>query len=170
MTLGSIENARIIATARADRWARNRALPKGWKKIGQGGTRTAYLGPDGVVYKVQHDWDFDECNRDEVKAARRLKKNVFLQRQGVHIPETVGYRVKGKTIVAMEYIAGKPSRCNKASWDEKAKCSCRTFGTPRICFGVLYDMLDERGFNDCYSGNVLYTPDNKIWLIDLGYE
>lgn len=168
MTLGSTENAREALRLNRRSWIKSKDYPNGWKKLGSGGTRNAYLGPDGVVYKVQHN-SMDKCNVDEAAASRRLRDNKRLAAQGVFVPKARTWRVEGEHIIAMEYIDGKPSRCSMGSWNNE-KCNCRTFGTPRICFGVLYEMLEQWGFNDCFYSNVFHTPDNKIWLIDLGYE
>lgn len=62
----------------------NGLIPEGWTFVGSGGYRAAFLGPDGLVYKVDHDldgnameaaaWamlmrDYPECLNDKIRPA-----------------------------------------------------------------------------------------------------
>lgn len=46
-------------------WARH--LPIGWRYIGRGANRIAFLGPDGYVYKYPATLYGEECSRDEYR-------------------------------------------------------------------------------------------------------
>lgn len=62
----------------------NGRVPEGWTFVGSGGYRAAFRGPDGLVYKVDHDldgnameaaaWamlmrDYPECLNDKIRPA-----------------------------------------------------------------------------------------------------
>jgi len=59
--IGSLEDARLIYSRRK---SGRGAMPKGWKKVGEGVYRTAYLSPDGVVYKICNDKDQSNNDRE----------------------------------------------------------------------------------------------------------
>jgi hypothetical protein len=143
------------------------SAPEGWKYLGDGCTRTAYLSPGGVVYKVGES----HTNLQEARAARRLRNKKSLADQLVFIPKARNWRVgyecgSSQYVIAMEYINGKHTVC-RASYTE---CNCRTFGAPYMCYSLLMDWLSEQGLHDMFSGNVLHTADNKFYIIDLGCE
>jgi hypothetical protein len=52
MKIGNIEDAKLIYRRRRTGYG---PLPKGWKKLGMGAYRTAYLSPDDIVYKLCHN-------------------------------------------------------------------------------------------------------------------
>lgn len=57
--VGSMAEATQIFEGTGDRWEHN-VLPNGWAEIGDGSTRTAFLSPSGVVYKVCKTYYVDE--------------------------------------------------------------------------------------------------------------
>lgn len=142
--------------------------PEGWRYLGAGCTRTAYLSPGGVVYKVGES----HTNLREAEASRKFRKRKSLADQLVFVPKARNWAVMDEDsferqyVIAMEYIDGKHTVC-RASY---ASCNCRTFGAPYMCYSLLMDWLFEQGLHDMFSGNVLHTADNKFYIIDLGCE
>lgn len=167
MTIGNATDAQFIFNAMC---RGGRRAPKGWKHVGSGGTRSCFLSPDGVVYKIEglHS----NSNEREVKAAVRYRKNKQLAEQDVFIPETTGWNVKDgsltATVVAMEYIddGGVTVQCNAEYGDD---CNCRKWGTPRVCYGWLLNYISDVGLEDMFWGNVKAGKDGKFYVIDLGY-
>jgi hypothetical protein len=50
-TIGCMEYAEMAREIHSEGWRRN--IPNGWKELGSGCFRTAFLAPDGIVYKVE---------------------------------------------------------------------------------------------------------------------
>lgn len=157
--------------------------PKGWKEIGVGGYRYAYLGPDGVVYKVMHGTDDGiDINQLEVETARKLRRRKILWRYDIGIPEITGHRVRDadgywSTVNAMPYLpTEKVCACPSWHWHwyeesdvyDIKMCRCRRWGEARTCFGVQYRVMEqELGLLDIWDPNLSYY-DKLTWIIDLG--
>lgn len=61
--IGSLAEAQEIFDAVGDRWNIDydpSACPEGWTFLGSGGTRSVYLSPSGVAYKVCHTYEDDD--------------------------------------------------------------------------------------------------------------
>lgn len=71
-------------------------LPSGFKHLGTGGFRSAFLGPDGVVYKREWGCSY-EMNQAEAKTYEVCSLSVP---EGVRLAECYLY----DTVLAMEYI------------------------------------------------------------------
>lgn len=172
---GSAELAKKIFRAQAhDHIGHRGATEAGFKFLSSGGTREVYLGPDGVVYKVGDP----ECNLREAKATRRLRGNRKLLSYNIHIPRARTYRVDGDYhVVAMDYIKSVTQvKCKsyddyeyKTDWYEDA-CNCGGKGGVHVCFGKLHHFMDNFGIDDMFRGNIHYAPDNRFYIIDLGYQ
>ena len=65
VALGSIDNARIAENLAEEADFHN--LPEGWTFLGSGCYRTCYLGPDGIVYKVDSDEGEHSSNSVELR-------------------------------------------------------------------------------------------------------
>lgn len=69
--IGTLEEAQEIFDAVGDRWNldyRAENCPEGWTFLGSGGTRSVYLSPSGVAYKVCHNYEDEETpNYNEVE-------------------------------------------------------------------------------------------------------
>lgn len=68
--IGTLAEAQEIFEAVGDRWKIDYDpydVPEGWKYLGMGGTRSVYLSPSGVAYKVCHEYSDDEPNANEVE-------------------------------------------------------------------------------------------------------
>ncbi len=129
-----------------------RAYP-GWRYLGSGISRYAFLSPSGVVYKVAKADFYTSHNENEHKAATGVRKLLKLNvpsakrmRDYIAVPET---RIFASGVLAMEYLG-----------DEE-----QHDGGPAIkCFKHLGIGLDT------HPGNLRRTPDGKVAMIDLGHE
>lgn len=162
MNYGSHANAKQILEYYK---GKNRLIPSGWEFLGQGSTRNAYRGPDGIVYKLAHDSDND-WNEIEAEQARRFRGRKELTRLETVIPPTRLWWVGDDNVLAMGYAEGIRLAC-ASRIDEP--CDCRYWGERRICCQLLYDKLDAMGIPDMFYENVIY--DGRVWnIIDLGSE
>lgn len=108
--LGHIAEAKIVASLPLNEYGNveHGHLPKGWKKLGDGAYRSAYLSPSGVVYKRMHPWTSQKNNRDEYRR--------YLE----HRNAVKGFRLarcryfKSNMILAMEYVKDDRSDCWKS--------------------------------------------------------
>lgn len=83
--IGSEAEAREIFEAVGDRWNIDydpQACPEGWTFLGSGGTRSVYLSPSGVAYKVCHTYEDEEPNYNDIE-----HYNFELIRKHVKLPE-----------------------------------------------------------------------------------
>lgn len=113
--LGNEENARFIRDwyqeARGGErlpWRRWEDEPEGWTYLNHGVSRAAYLGPDGVVYKVQHYYGGDEnyyLGQSNSGEADTLRKH-FLTKlpRGCRLPRFTYYELDGRGVMVMEYF------------------------------------------------------------------
>lgn len=77
--------------------------PKGWTRLGSGCYRTAFLSPDGVVYKVQQNYAYSyQTNKGEVEVIRRY----WLRKlpRGCRFPRYQFFELDGKGVTAMERL------------------------------------------------------------------
>lgn len=146
-----------------------RRAPNGYRKIGEGCYRSAYLHrPTETIYKIGYDYS----NRCEAESAAELREQDFSNLSfDLHIPLTTLYPMSHDTsVVAMEFAKGaKPTHCmtQTYSYNREYDCSCKLPGG--MCFTDIHDEIESAtGICDIHSGNVLVTPDLTFWLIDLG--
>lgn len=156
VTVGSTQEARLIFRRRYD------ALPKGWKRLGNGAYRTAYLSPSNVVYKICHEnCDDHSWNVNEYKAYQRYRTSKAQLPQDWEVAETNMLTFRDDSgdvhIIAMEYIEGEhPEIDSNVDYDE------------------FFDNTDAstafRMLNlwDVHEGNFIVTPAGKKVIIDLG--
>lgn len=74
-------------------------LPEGWKYLGDGCYRAAFLSPEGVVYKVEHYEGSGQSNAGEAKRLERLHKKCKMP-QGTRLPRYTYYA--NSNVIAME--------------------------------------------------------------------
>lgn len=133
-----------------------RCAPADWKYLGQGCFRAAYVSPDGVVYKVQHDGCYGgQSNTSEYRKYNRLRIEHRMP-EGARFPVLSNWEVGGPdTVNAMEYV-GKT--LNVYSGDDYYKYSdCLRAVSRRL---RLWDM---------HHGNAAVDEVNKLIVpIDLG--
>lgn len=113
--LGNEENARFIRDwyveargGESNSWRRWEDEPEGWTYLNHGVSRAAYLGPDGVVYKVQHYYGRDASyylGQSNSGEAETLRKH-FLTKlpKGCRLPRFTYYELDGRGVMVMEYF------------------------------------------------------------------
>jgi hypothetical protein len=90
-------------------------LPDGWKALGAGVNRTAYLGPDGVVYKVPAP-GCGQANHYEKDSCARLAYS----REDCVGGWTVPYCTLYGDVLATEYIHGSyPDDDEDDEWQDR---------------------------------------------------
>ena len=119
--------------------SKQRDIEGGWRFLGSGHSRWAYLAPSGTVYKVGQK----SCNKAEHDAAQVLRS---VPNDLVGIPQTRYYKSVG--ILAMEFVQGK------AGIPQEDKDSYRM-------------AIDALGIVDQWYLNFIFDG-VKVWLIDLG--
>jgi len=127
----------------------------GFERIGAGCSRDAYLGPDGVVYKVGDD----DANRDEWDNFTYLRDNLP---EGWGVAAcTLHYLDEHTSVIAMEYIAGEEiddhysvDPCNETckGWGQ---CVCDAYS----------DLTRATGLYDVHAGNFRVLDGIRV-LID----
>ena len=144
----SVENLQ-----RARKLTRN-ALPRGWKLLGRGSSRTAFLGPDGLVYKVPSGDTYQNAAEGQA---------VWLWRKRTDLPEWLiiprAHFDSETGVLVMEYHEGSQPRC--AGWDG---CSCGQ----AVCWVEKLRDAAKLGWCDQQTANALLTPDGKVVLVDMG--
>lgn len=130
-----------------DMW--NSLTPMGWKFLGAGCSRAAWLAPDGQVYKILTR-EGSHYNYAEYEKCQELREQDFAH---IYIPEAdlIG------DVLVMEYIDGDtPPEC------EYDGCSCdKIFGGQ--CW---VDAVELTGLSDIHAYNVMVMGD-MIIPIDL---
>jgi len=158
MTLGTEEEARLIYRRRRNGRG---PLPRGWKKLGEGASRSAYLSPLGVVYKINKPHLDEDYNLSEVFNFKRFKSSKKRLPTGWRIAKINLYSFKheGDTInvVAMQYIQGRHEvLCSY----EQEESFYKNSGALRA-----WKVLE---LNDVHEGNFVITPEGTKVIIDLG--
>lgn len=79
--------------------------PEGWAYLGRGSFRSAWLGPDGVVYKVGHQKNSHQQEQEVEKIQECLEKK---QLPGCRIPRASEWRFDDgdEIVVSMEKVNG----------------------------------------------------------------
>lgn len=85
--------------------------PSGWKYLGQGCYRAAYLSPDGVVYKVQADGRYSgQSNIGEAKKYNLIRLTHRIP-AGARLPLLRNFVIEGAdTVNAMDFVGPTLSR------------------------------------------------------------
>ncbi len=182
----------IFTAAKLDDSWPEKTPPDGWTRIGAGCSRTAYLAPDGVIYKVGRPED----NSNEAMAYAILGMLEHLMfavpkvQEYEFAPSELGSRFDGYpytlncsnySVVAAEFVKGDYSSdldemenyceaCNcgcsyvTGTYDETAKCSCGDCTCGEGLAGAA-----ERFFqtSDLHERNVKFW-NGKYYCIDLG--
>lgn len=123
--------------------------PEGWRFLGQGWSRYAFLGPDGVVYKVCRKTDGSGSNRYgesllmNRSEARRYKE--MADKVAIHGYRLAPCRLIYSSVLAMEYIP-EPDK--------------------KLHYSVMSKITRLTGVSDLHSTNVWADPDGVPTLID----
>jgi hypothetical protein len=137
--------------------------PKGFKKIGSGCYRVAYLHrPTEIVYKVGSA----HTNLEESRNARALsRRSTRGMRFNLHIPRTRTYLMNdGGRVIAQEFAKGAKGTYCSAIYGYESGCSCER----EVCFATVLDTIRKwSGLEDIHEKNVLVDKKNVFWFIDL---
>lgn len=166
--LGNEADARFIRDwhfdtgSQKDAWGdRTQREPEGWKRLGAGCYRVAYLSPDGVVYKVQQhyakpgQWQ-SQSNKGEAETLRRYW--LTKMPKGCRLPRWGFFELDGRGVVAMELLGRTLSQVSQYSPE-----GSRYWGA----LGRLQDVM--RDVYDLHGGNLAVDEENqKLVPIDLG--
>lgn len=153
----------------------SKRAPKGFRRIGSGCYRTAYLErATNTVYKIG---DYS-ANVHESAMSRRLRRR-STRNLGfdLYIPRTRTYRVPSvpyrgrhypECVSAQEFAEGaRFTACDaQDSWmDDVPDCSCKA----PLCYAVVLERIIEfSGLEDIHYANVLVDSSEVFWLIDMG--
>lgn len=138
-------------------------LPDGWRYIGEGISRFAYLSPEGVVYKVGSDfsneWEFENFSR------LMVDYHYIMQTTRFRIPKMALYHVGVDTVIAAEYVPNKGKfDCARNYYYGNDFCSCNQ----PICYHDMVDVIEATlGISDIHFDNVHIDSEGNFWVIDL---
>lgn len=127
-------------------------MPEGWKFLGSGISRWAFLAPDGWVYKFGSRY----ANRNEVDAAQQL----FPQQDStLRIPwvEPVG-DYGDFSVIRCEFMDGE--------WQDADDVNSRAV---RDMWRDLSRFLSRFSIGDVHYGNVCFVDGGTPAVIDLGW-
>lgn len=145
--------------------------PKGYRRIGAGCYRTAYLHRESsTVIKIGNNYA-NECEADN---AANLYEKPRPEGLDIIVPRTTLVKMPDKVIrgrsiatnvIVQEYAAdARLTHCDSLYG---MRCTCRR--PANKCFGpVLRDIEYWSGLDDIHGGNVLMDKHERFWLIDLG--
>lgn len=131
-------------------------VPEGWKLLGAGSSRTAFLGPDGLVYKVP-SWGDTFQNRNEANVVWAWRKRTDLPTWCI-IPRAHFDTETGVTV--MEYHEGTQPKCD----GYRGGCECGQ----AVCWRYRLGELSNLGWSDTQTANAVLTRDGNVVIIDLG--
>lgn len=166
-SLGTEEEAREIFEALGDRFltAPDTDTPAGWKHLGSGGTRMAFLSPSGVVYKLEFDAD-DYDNVLEHNNFRKIKgklpKGWRVPKSHLHVflanMTKWDYNTRNKvtktcyvSVLACEYIEGQLV----GGWRNRATDTDK-------------EVFQSVGLYDWHGANAVRTTNGTTYIIDAG--
>lgn len=161
--IGNLLDAQTIYRRRRNG---NGPLPKGWKKIGEGSFRQAYLSPDGVVYKVCKEY-YSNSSQDAKTNDNDLE---FLQYSRIK-KQRIKY--KGWKINPVESFYFKDGFL-----DVTINVSPFVKGRHEV-FADLDPDLDEMpfdrafshfGLDDAHDENYVLADGGRRWIIDLSSQ
>jgi hypothetical protein len=141
-------------------------LPEGWREIGSGLYRTAYLSPDGVIYKVESNYDtagsWGQSNYGEYENILRVilsGKKV----KSARLPKATLFMLDGKTVMAMEFIDGQ-----RPNLDCYQECRCTKLNG-RCNREAVEEIGRSMMVSDLHDGNIAWLPkQNEYVIMDVG--
>lgn len=122
-------------------------LPEGWRNLGSGSTRTAYLSPSGVVYKVGRERN----NKVEAEAIESFYKQGKAEDENYYIPKAAMFACG---VLAMERVEGK-KRGGGDSWSVQEERGSAA--------------LSALGIADVGRHNYVIMEDGRVGCYDIGY-
>lgn len=132
-------------------------LSNGWSLVGEGASRNAWLGPDGIVYKVC----YEESNEIEYENVKKWKKKKLPPE--FKIPDATLYM--NSRVIAMPFVKVSKSKrydSHGKDWRWHDENSCTRLRCPKR----LNNELEGMGYQDFHTKNVLIDDAGKFWIID----
>lgn len=157
--LGTAENATLAADQ-----CHNYYTADGWTLIGQGAYRTALLGPDGVVYKVQHDsdaWHGEPSeNEQEWLNFASYGALIFSETSG-RVRLARSYYWPEHNVIAMEYV---PVGSEAITLNGDSVFAKRVYhnGSDKL-LGEVRRIAD---LQDLHGGNVWFDQNGILTVVD----
>lgn len=151
-----IGNARDARIADKFCWVERipEVLPEGWKYLGRGISREAYLSPEGVVYKIirRDEGGMGDCGdqNQEYQAFEVLSK---IDHPIFSVPKMAKFVIGRRIVLAAEYLG-----CEE---DNRYNFTCP-------CDAEYMEAMKFFRTNDLHPGNVRSMA-NKVYAIDLGF-
>lgn len=129
------------------------SAPYGWEFVGSGSFRSVWLSPEGVVYKVEHGYEYDYQSEEEINNLKRVWERGAPQ--GCRLPKFDKYIVDDRFVVAMELIKG---------------VLLYEYGGPEReeLYGILSDVENDLSLNDMHDENALVDEDGYLVPVDFG--
>lgn len=138
--------------------------PEGWQYLGGGSFRTAYLSPDGVVYKIQKDLSGGryQTNYGEYETWKRLYFGCKMPKHS-RLPKLSYYAVPGQHNVGV--IAIERLRRNPAYYERVNKT-----GESYLCWSdVASAVASACRVGDLHGDNIFLDEENNLLVpTDLG--
>lgn len=158
MVVGNESNARIALELYNKNVlsSRNKVMPRGWRYLGSGISRTVYLGPDRIAYKVSPQ-DAGANKLEHKKAKQLRKKEIEFQ-----IPETELYL--GGRVLAMEFVERSKTRRYYYGCDCEGDDDCFRL---RCAYRVEAAFNKQTRLIDFHSGNCMIGKDGRYYVVDL---
>lgn len=137
--------------------------PEGWKYLGSGSFRSAYLSPDGVVYKVQKDigpWCGYQTNEGEWETWKRLYLGCKMPKHS-RLPKLTYFPISEKVgVIAIERLKGKYTYYGQFK-DEA--------GVPRYWSDVCDAIRTTTKLGDLHGNNLMIDEERNLLVpTDLG--
>lgn len=174
---------RIGSEAMAARFASG-DIPAEAVFLGIGSYRTAYLAPDGVVYKVmRNSYGSSQSTLEADNAALYREKHDKEKFPGWEIPEFTVYSINGRPVVATPHQKGKhmhsPAYCEERwEWDTASQSYPHDREGCEKCKALdVWNETENRpaeefaasiGYYDMHPGNYIIREDGMRVLIDCG--
>ena len=128
------------------------SAPDGWKRLGQGVSRVALLGPDGWVYKCPLGTiGSDASQREAAYWDMALRHREFRP----HVPHFRLFAVGKHMVIAMERLTVDRDRVNTPTAED------------RKIVNHVRDMAEHIGCEDSHGGNLGWRGDHPL-LLDAG--
>lgn len=136
--------------------------PEGWKYLGAGVFRTAYLSPSGVVYKVQKSRAYScQSNQGEWDAYRRLYYTCKMPKHS-RLPKMGFFPMDGGPgVIAAEFI---PKQCG---WYQMFKND----KGEQYCFADVVEAVQRvTNIGDLWGDNVRVDANNLVVPTDIAED
>jgi hypothetical protein len=138
--------------------------PEGWEYLGEGCYRTAYLSPDGVVYKVQQTEGYSwQSNNGEWEQWKRLFLNCRMPKH-TRLPWMYFHALTGRGdlgVIATERFNRSLGSCSRYDYKQKGDLDY---------WSLLEEVRYATGLGDLFGDNLMIDEENKMLVpTDLGY-